>query len=159
MYYIIYLIGIVLLLVKGIGTSNLAGFRDSTSLLCVVLPGLLMLFCTKSLKSFGECFLFMFGKRNYSLLQCRRCLQSIKMFILSSVISGFIGLMISIKNILTLLDSFEMLGLNIGVAILTIFYVLIIVILLLPVIVMLKLHIMNLLSEDGGKDSASDEAH
>lgn len=164
MYYIIYLIGTVLFILKGIGFSNVSGFRDSISLILVLFPCFLALLSTKSLKSFGACFLFPFGKRNYSLLQCKKCLESIKMVLLTSVIASMICLMISIINIFHSYsfdspNALEIFGLNISVAILPLFYVLIIVILLIPLQFMLKQHMINLLPADSGKKPALEEGN
>lgn len=154
MYYIIYLAGIILFFFRGMGFSNLSNFRDSTTMIFLLIPCLLMLFCTKSLKSFGECFLLPFGKRNYSLLQYKRCLQSLKIVVSTSFISGLICFMISIVNMLKfygLSDSSEPLlvqvGLDMSVAILPLYYVLVICILLLPLHFMLKQDMMNSQSE------------
>lgn len=147
MYYIIYLIGIVVFLIKGIGITNLSGFIDSITLILVLFPCLLMLICTKSLKPFGECFLFPFSKKDYSLLQCKRCLQSIKMFITTAVVSGIICFMIGTVNSLRSLsisqDYLIVLGANISVCLLSLFYVLLVCILLLPLHVMLKQHMLD----------------
>lgn len=155
MYYIIYVVGIAAYLLNGIGFSNLSSFRDSITLSLVLFPSLLMLFCTKSFKTFGECFLFTFGKRNYTLLQCRRCLQSIKMVMSTSAVSGIICVMISTINLLRspyrASGSLELLGLDISVAVLSLFYVLIICIILLPLYFMLKQYMLNLLDGADGK--------
>lgn len=147
MYYIIYLIGIAVFLIKGIGFANLAGFIDSITLILVLFPCFLMLFCTKSFQPFGECFLFMFSKKNYPLLQCERCLQSIKMVISTAAISGMICFMIGIVNTLRSIyispDSLDILGANISVCLLSLFYVLLVCILLLPLHFILKQHMMD----------------
>lgn len=153
MYYIIYIVGIILFLLNGIGVSNLSSFRDNITLVLVVIPCLLMLFCTKSFKPFGECFLFTFGKRNYSLPQCRRCLQSVKMVISTAVVSGIICFMISAINMLCspyrVSGSLEEVGLDLSVAMLSLFYVFIICIMLLPLYFIMKQYVMNL--QDGNR--------
>lgn len=145
--------GIILFLTQGIGISNLPNFIDSITLTLVLFPCLLMLFCTKSLKSFGACFLFAFGKGEYSLSQCKKCLLSIKTVISTSAVSGILCLMISCINLLKNRDwssgSLELLGFDISVALLSIFYVFTVWILLLPLHIMLKQHMIQLLSDSG----------
>lgn len=137
----------ILLLLNGIGFSNLPNFLGSFTLIFVLFPCFMMLFCTKSLKSFGKCFLFTFGKKNDTLLQCKKCLQSVKMVFLTSAISGTIGFFISIVNMLrsyTISNHPDPLRLvevglsDLSVALLPIFDALIICFLLLPLYFMLK---------------------
>lgn len=146
MLYLIYLLGIILILIKGIGSlDQLIYYQDFISFVLVIFPCALILFCSRSLKAFGRAFLLMFKKKPYPLPQYRESLDSVKMVIYTSMIFGGLCFMISLINCFKVLDlvSFEDLAtlyLDTSVALLSPFYSLIICAILLPPYFCLKKH-------------------
>lgn len=143
MLYILYLIGTVSMVVAGIGVSHLLSFTDGVTLFFVLIPCALILIFTRSIKSFGRSFLFIFGKKNYSLEQYKESMQSVKMVMLTAMLFGSLGFMIGIVNsfrsskILSP-DMAHTIVLDISVALLSLFYAVCVCVILLPVYFMLK---------------------
>ncbi len=143
MFYAIYLLGIVLFFLNGIGFSRCTDFVDNITLTYVLFPSILMLFCTRSWKDFGRAMLFAFGKQDLSYEQYKNSLQTIKMVLITLLLSGGICFSISIVNSMRSLDwiqedSFGWLILDFSVAMLSFLYPLMLTILLLPVYHILK---------------------
>lgn len=143
MFYAIYLLGIVLYLINGIGFSRCTNFVDNITLTYVLFPSILMLFCTRSWKDFGRAVLFAFGKRDLSYEQCKKSLQTMKILLCTLLLSGGICFGIGVVNSLRSVnwiqeDSVGWLLLDLSVAMLSFLYPLVLCILLLPVYLILK---------------------
>lgn len=148
MLYIVYLVSIVLYLIWGISWNRIVNYVDTITLEFVVLPCILMLFCTRSFPAFGRGFLFAFGKRDYSSRQYRESLSSVKMVMLTSVIFGSVCFVIGTINGICSLewssaDSIGWFCLNLAVAMISLFYPLLICVILLPVYFLLKKYLTD----------------
>ncbi len=70
MFYAIYLLGIIFWILRGVGGGfgNLVNYMDGFTCLFVLVPCVLILFGTGSLKAFGRAVLFAFGKKDAPLI-------------------------------------------------------------------------------------------
>lgn len=150
MFYTIYLAGILFYLVKGIG-YHVTNFVDRTTGLYVLVPCILILFCTKSFRAFGRSFQIVFGKEENSVSRCEESLQSVQMVMLTAVISGVLCFLIGMINGCRMLsmdwssaDGMVWLLLNSTVAMISLFYPALICLILLPVPVLLKKRVADL---------------
>ncbi|MCI9602732.1 MAG: hypothetical protein HFH19_00620 [Ruminococcus sp.] len=151
MFYGIYLAGIIFWILRGIGGGfgTLLNYMDGFTGMFVLVPCVLILFCTQSFKAFGRAFLFAFGKRDGSVVSYRGSLLAVKMVMGISGLFGFLGFLIgmssSIRSMedLSSIESLGWLTLDLSVAIISLVYPLLICIILLPVCFMLKKHLTN----------------
>lgn len=151
MFYLVYLCGIILSLVWGIGERSFMNFVDMATLELILLPCILALFCTRSCSSFGRAFLFAFGKRGHSLSQYRESLWAVKIVALTASASGSLCFIIGFVNGArsydwSSVDAIPRLVMNLSVAILSLFYPALIALLLLPLAFLLNKQI------SGGED-------
>lgn len=150
MFYMIYLLLIFIYIICGIGVGrNLSSFIDVITLAYTVLPCILVLSCTRSLRAFGSAFSFALGQKTPDLPQSRDALRSVKMTWITAVLFGSLCFMIGMVNSISHLDlSAADLGAyflrDLSVAILSLFYPALICIILLPVYFLLKKHIAKL---------------
>ena len=145
MFYIIYLVGILFYLVKGIG-YHFTNFIDQITGIYILAPCILMLFCTKSFRAFGRSFLLAFGKKEDSISRCEESLESVQMVMMTIVISGVLCFLIGMINGCRSLsfesaDSMIWLLLNTTVAMISLFYPMLICLMLLPLPFLLKKHL------------------
>lgn len=144
MFYIVYVCVFVVYLLYGIGIERgITDFVDTITFIYVLAPSVLMLFCTRSFKDFGCAVLFAFGKKDISFSQCEKSLQAVKMVLITILLAGGVCFSISIINCLRSINwvTFEDLGwtvLNISVAMISVFYPMVLCLLLLPVYYLLK---------------------
>lgn len=144
MLYIVYVIAVFIYLLEGIGFSRrLICFWDGTSFWFILIPCLLVLICTRSLKDLGSAFLLLFDKGEASLTQYQKSLGAIKTLLITAVISGGICFFISMINSFRSFDamytdSLYWLILDISVAMLSLLYPLVLLLLLLPLYLLLK---------------------
>lgn len=141
------MLSIVTLLISGIGFQNsLMNYFDSFTLMFVLLPCAWILFYTRSFKAFGRAFLFAVGRRGNSIAAYRESLYAVSMVMAISSVFGCLGFIIGMLNCIrsTDLSSIEGVGWVIqstSVAMLSLFYPLLICVVLLPIYFMLKKHI------------------
>lgn len=145
MYYIIYLVGAAALfafsvIFSGIymAPENLFYYLDYRLLALFFLVCILCLFCTRLLKPFAHSFLFMFGKKELSHIECEQSLLSIKAV---TSVSIFFGILLNAIYIIDLLHGLEdpsAIGPALGMALLALVYAALIYIILLPVKIALK---------------------
>ncbi len=144
MLYIVYVIAVLIYLLEGIGLSRrLICFVDGTSFWFILIPCLLVLICTRSLKDFGSAFLLLFEKGDTSLTQYKKSLWAIKTTLMTAVISGgicfFIGMINSFRSFdATYTDALYWLILDASVAMISLLYPLVLLLLLLPLYLLLK---------------------
>ena len=143
MLYIVYLVSMVLYLVYGISWERMFLYYDPVTLELLMIPCILILFVTGSFRAFGRAFLFAFRKREYEIFQYQESLLSVKMVMRTSSVSGVICFLIGLVNSIRSLDWSEpdnigWLFLDLSVAVLALFYALLICLILLPVYFMLK---------------------
>lgn len=105
-----------------------------------------ILFCTKSFKAFGRAFLFVVGKRGNSLAAYKESLHAVRMVMSISAVFGGLRFLIGLMNCIRSTDLSSMEGFGwvlrgASVAILSLFYPLLICVILMPVYFMLKKHI------------------
>jgi len=148
MLYIVYLVSIVLYIICGISWDRITSFVDVITLEFLVFPCVLMLFCTSSFRAFGRAFLFAVGKRDCSFQQCRESAHSVKMVMQTAAVFGAVCFLIGMVNSIrsqywSSTDSIGWICLDSSVAILSLFYALLICMLLLPMYFMLKKHLFN----------------
>ena len=141
------MLGIIILLISGIGFQNsFMNYYDSFTLVFVLLPCLWILFYTKSFRAFGRALLFAVGKRGNSIAAYRESYHAVSMIIAISTVFGCLGFIIGMINCIrsAALSSIEGIGnviCSLSVAMLSLFYPLLLCVILLPVYFMLKKHI------------------
>lgn len=151
MFYAIYLVGTIIWILMNIGGGfrNPINFMDSVTAMFILVPCILILVCTRSLKAFGRAFLFALGHRGDSVAAYKESLLAVKMVIQTSGLFGSLGFLIGMYVSIRSLEDFssaESLGwilLDLPVAMISFFYLLLIWILLLPICFMLKKYIEN----------------
>ena len=81
MYYAIYLLGIIFWILRGIGGGfgNLINYMDGFTCMFVLIPCLLILFGTGSLKAFCRAFLFAFNKKEAPPVSYEECFLAVRM--------------------------------------------------------------------------------
>ena len=149
MFYAIYLVGVVIWILMNIGGGfgNPVNFMDSATAMFILIPCILILVCTKSLRAFGRAFLFAFGKKGGSVAEYKESLLAVKMVMQISGLFGSLGFLIGMFVSLRSLEDFssaESLGwvlLDLPVAMISLFYLLLVWILLLPIGFLLKKHL------------------
>ncbi len=151
MYYAVYVVALIFYFVRMVlyGADHMI-FGDLVTLEFILIPCVLTLFCTKMLKAFGRSMLFAFGRRGYSCEKCRESLQAVRMTMLTAVILGMIGFLVSMVRgwrLEELLDGLYRHFLDLSVAMLVPLYALLICLALIPVYFMLKRHLV--LGADG----------
>ena len=151
MFYAIYLVGTIIWILMNIGGGfrNPINFMDSATAMFILVPCILILVCTRSLKAFGRAFLFAFGHRGDSVAAYKESLLAVKMVIQASGLFGSLGFLIGMYVSIRSLEDFssaESLGwilLDLPVAMISFFYLLLIWILLLPICFILKKYVEN----------------
>ena len=151
MYYAVYVVALIFYFVRMVlyGADHMI-FGDLVTLEFILIPCVLTLFCTKMLKAFGRSMLFAFGRRGYSCEKCRESLQAVRMTMLTAVVLGMIGFLVSMVRgwrLEELLDGLYRHFLDLSVAMLVPLYALLICLALIPVYFMLKRHLV--LGADG----------
>ena len=149
MFYAIYLLGIIFWILRGVGGGfgNLVNYIDRFTCLFVLVPCVLILFGTGSLKAFGRAVLFAFGKKDAPLISYEESFLAVKMVMMISAIFGLldflIGTFTSIRSVEDF-SSIEALGWivrDLSVTMISLLYPLLIWIILLPLCFMLKKHL------------------
>lgn len=149
MLYVIYLAGVIFLLMNGIGFDRFfTNYLDIYTLGFVLLPCVLVLLCTGSLKAFGRAFLLIFGKGDSSLISYKKSAQAVRIVILTAGVFGGIGFIAEMINSVRSLnfsspDAYGWLLRDASVSMLSLFYPLLICVILLPVCYMLNKHIAD----------------
>lgn len=140
MYYAIYLLGVIFLILRGIGGGfkSLINYMDGFTCMFILVPCILTLFCTRSLKAFGRAFLFVFGKQDTSPAACEESHLAVRMVLITSLVFGnlafLIGTFASIRSIEDF-SSIESLGwiiCDMSVSMISLLYPLLIWTILLP---------------------------
>ena len=149
MFYAIYLLWIIFWILRGVGGGfgNLVNYMDGFTCLFVLVPCVLILFGTGSLKAFGRAVLFAFGKKDAPLISYEESFLAVKMVMMISAIFGLldflIGTFTSIRSVEDF-SSIEALGWivrDLSVTMISLLYPLLIWIILLPLCFMLKKHL------------------
>ncbi len=147
MFYAIYLLGIIFWILRGVGGGfgNLVNYMDGFTCLFVLVPCVLILFGTGSLKAFGRAVLFAFGKKDAPLISYEESFLAVKMVMMISAIFGLldflIGTFTSIRSVEDF-SSIEALGWIVrDLSVISLLYPLLIWIILLPLCFMLKKHL------------------
>lgn len=140
--YSIYLIALCVFLFANItfdflGAVNfsfMANFFDIYIMVFMLIFCFIILAFTQLLKPLADSFLFMFKSSTYSFGQYKQCMLSIKTTMISSLIGGGIYGIATIINMLsTLSNDFSSVGIYITLALLPIFYSLVVCSVLLPI--------------------------
>lgn len=143
----VFAFGIAFLLMQGIGyRRNLTNFMDGYTLGFVLIPCGLVLLCTRSLKAFGRAFLLAFGKGDEPLISYKESLLAIRMVMNTSRVFGGLGFLIGMTNCIRSTNfsetyAFAWVTQGAAVAMLSIFYPLLVCVVLLPFYYMLQKHI------------------
>lgn len=144
MFYIIYLAGVIFILMDGIGLDRFfSDYLDVYTLSFVLLPCVLIVFCTKSWKAFGQSFVFVFEKGEPTLPSYMESIRTVQMVMITAAVFGFIGFLTGMINGIRSLDfsSPDVYGWalrNTSAAMLSLFYPLLICVILLPVFFILR---------------------
>lgn len=139
--------GIAFLLMQGIGyIRNFANFMDGYTLGFVLIPCGLVLLCTGSLKAFGRAFLLAFGKGDNPLISYQESLLAIRMVMSTSCVFGSLGFIIGMTNCIRSTNfsepgAFVWLIQGAAVAMISLFYPLLVCVVLLPFYYILRKHI------------------
>lgn len=150
--YSIYLIALCVFLFANItfdflGAVNfsfMANFFDIYIMVFMLIFCFIILAFTQLLKPLADSFLFMFKSSTYSFEQYKQCMLSIKTTMISSLIGGGIYGIATIINMLsTLSNDFSSVGIYITLALLPIFYSLVVSSVLLPIYILLNKEMMN----------------
>lgn len=155
-HYILYLVVIGILLFLGavanvqfipafqitINFSNIINFLDLWGILFVFGTCLLVLICTKSVRSLIHAFAFLFRPNSYTVVQQEDCLLAVKTVIFSAFSGGGMMFLLSIVNVLKSMDlssaKYPYLGTELGHGLLSLVYAIAIALFLLPVYTSLK---------------------
>lgn len=143
MGYLIYLASIIICIIYGgIRMDRIGNFIDLTSFEFVVLPCILVLICTDHGKDFLNAFVCLFHKEKYSEEKAKDGAEAVKLVCISSLIFGGLGVVISSINVLKGLDLAALhpgiVAFDVSVALVSIFYALVINAVLAPLYFMLK---------------------
>ena len=134
---IIPVLGVLFIVKYGIGSSRTWQFVDRASMEFILIPCLLELLCTGYWRGFLKAFVYILKKDNREAEMIRNSVNALKLVCGSSLIWGIIGFTISMVNLLRnhMLDSkisAPMLCGDISVALLPLFYALIVNAVLMP---------------------------
>lgn len=142
MGYLLYLAGMVVCVLWGISSERLGNFIDMTSFEFVVIPSILLLVCTGYGKDFIRAFICLVKKEACTKKQIKSSAKAVKMVCVSSLIFGGLGVVISLINALHSfnidLSAVSFVAPDVSVALISIFYALLINAVLAPVYVMVK---------------------
>lgn len=146
------IIGLCLSVVWFIGDlgfmSVLARVLDVASLVCILALSVPILFKNGLGKDFLRAFKLLRKGYTCHLSELRRTLDVVEMMQKQVICAAAFSAVISIINVLCSLDTLETLGPNLAVAILTIFYAIILEMLLLPLQIEAKRRIIDYISEE-----------
>ena len=132
MFYAIYLLGIIIWILMGVGggSGNLVNYMDG-------------------LKAFGRAFLFAFGKRGGLTVSYKESLLAVRMVMAVSAIFGFLGFLIgtsasirSIKDFSTV-ESLGWIVRDLSVSMISLLYPLLIWSILLPLCFILRKKVLS----------------
>ncbi len=139
MRYLIYVIGMVFCMIYGISLHKICNFIDAISFGFVVVPSILALITTGYWKDFLKAFVYIFNKGRETKERVRESAKAVKLVCISSLIFGGLGVTISLINALHGLNlKASHVGADISVALISIFYALMINAILLPLYFELK---------------------
>lgn len=142
MGYLLYLVSMTFCVLWGISWDRIGNFIDLTSFEFVMIPSILLLVCTGYGKDFIRAFICLVKKEACTKKQIKNSAKAVKMVCVSSLLFGGLGVIISLINALHSfnIDSPAMpfVALDVSVALISIFYALIINAVLVPVYVMVK---------------------
>ena len=134
-------IGLVPAFFISIDVGNIINFLDIAGLAFVLIVCLIPLFCTRSVRSLKNAFVFLLCKGEPPADQCEKSLLSVKLTMLSAFAGGCILFLTSVVNSLKSLDlsgGYSMLGIEFSKGLIAPIYSLVIIFILLPVYVELK---------------------
>ena len=141
MGYLIYLAGLLICHMYGIGLDRVYNFIDLISFGFIVVPCILMLIGTGCWKGFIKAFVYISGRKEYNKKEMKESAQAVKLVCISSLIFGVLGVAISVINILHCMDldfGLSNIGPDISVAFISVFYAAIINAVLVPLYFKLK---------------------
>lgn len=155
--YLLYSLGTFLLLLLGttvnisvdgrliLNFNQMANFCDLSTLLFLLVPCTLMLFCTNTVKDFWKAFLLMSHTHSAPATQYRRCFHTVKAILYTAISAGMLRATIAAVNLFHYMDTdvASQVGRTTSVVILSIFYPLVLCIFLLPVILSMKNAVEN----------------
>lgn len=134
MYYIGLLIFIILLVVLFSFSSAVGNFIDIPSIIVVLGFSVPIVMASGLLGDFFKGFKLMREKVNhFSLLEVKRILLSVQLMIKLVLLSGILGTMSAFVSILSEFTTVETLLSHMSIAIITLFYALILIFVLLPI--------------------------
>ena len=155
MFYALYLVGILGYILSGIGRSPM-DFIDRITGIYILAPCILVLLCTKSFSAFGRSFLMAFGKKGASQEQYEESLQTVRMVMFTALLSGGLCFLIGTINSWRSLsigprleEGMVWLLLDTIVAMLSLFYHLLLCLLLLPLPFLLDKQLLLLKAGNG----------
>ena len=145
MGYLIYLAGLILCLSYGIRLDRICNFIDAISFGFVVIPCILVLICMGCWKEFIRAFMYIFDQKTHEKRDVNESARAVKLACISSLIFGGLGVAISLINALRGLniEPSSYIGADLSVALISIFYALIINAVLVPLYFKLKGSIRN----------------
>ena len=151
MYYEIYLLGIIFWILRGIGGGfgNLINYMDGFTCMFVLIPCVLILFGTGSLKAFCRAFLFAFNKKEAPPVSYEESFLAVRMVLCISALFGclgfLIGTFISIHSIedFSTIESLGWIVRDLSVSMISLLYPLLIWSILLPLCFILRKKVLS----------------
>lgn len=136
--FLMLVLACFLVILSAVGVESLVCFIDIPSVLIPLSITVFVLFASESLWDFGEAFRIVYGKKEYTENQMKLAWTAMKTVLYTVPLSGLFSFLVSSVTIIGLLNDPAVLGPNMAIAILSLFYCAIIEILLMPTAVRLK---------------------
>ena len=132
---IVVIVSVFLLASAGeVGVFGIFHFFDIVSMLIVIIIFISMMVASGLLKDFNNAFRLTIGKKNAkSILELKRAKEAVKFAGKLFIMSGFLGTLMGIIMVAYSCSTIKSIMINMSVALLTMFYGLVLYILLLPI--------------------------
>lgn len=132
----------------GNGIGFIVHFVDIPSLICILILSMPVLFRSGLGKDFLRAFKLLNKQYKCHLSELRRTLDAVEMMQKQVLCAGVFSMLFSFVYVLAAVDTPENLGPNMAIAVLTIFYAVIIEMLLLPLQIEAKRRIIDYIEEE-----------
>ncbi len=136
--FLMLVLACFLVILSAVGVESLVWFIDIPSVLIPLSITVFVLFASESLWDFREAFRIVYGKKDYTENQMKLAWTAMKTVLYTVPLSGVFSFLVSSVTIIGHLNDLAVLGPNMSIAMLSLFYCAIIEILLIPTAVRLK---------------------
>lgn len=138
---------------NGAGVGICARFLDVPSFLCILVLTVPVLLRRGLFRDFARAFRLLKKDYNCHLSELRRTLEVVELVQKQVLYAGMFSTLVSLICVFCMLDTPERLGYSVTVAILTVFYAVILEMLLLPLQIEAKRRIIDYMAEDMDTDA------